>query len=146
MNKPHLHSYCVQLLETRLHELKTQINEVQESANNNTKSSAGDKYETGRAMAHLELEKLQQSHQHNKQLLQLLKQYDKSSTQLEAGALVETQKGWFYISVALGKMKFEGKDLFCLSPSSPLAQCFIQNPQAKKHHFNQQVFEILSIQ
>ena len=56
--KIQLHQKCAEIIEQRITELKSIIQESQDAANNETKSSAGDKHETGRAMAQLETEKL----------------------------------------------------------------------------------------
>ncbi|HSY60679.1 MAG TPA: hypothetical protein VK796_02335, partial [Cytophaga sp.] len=52
-----LYAYCTDYVTERITRLKTEIKKTQSSANEETKSSAGDKYETGRAMAQLEIEK-----------------------------------------------------------------------------------------
>ena len=50
---------CVEKeLQSRIERIQIQFDELQKSLTNETKSSAGDKHETGRAMAQLEQEKL----------------------------------------------------------------------------------------
>ena len=56
--KKQLYQKILSIANDRVSNLKRIILETQESANNETKSSAGDKHETGRAMAQLETEKL----------------------------------------------------------------------------------------
>ena len=53
-----LHHYCESIVEEQLSGIIAALKDAQEGANNETKSSAGDKHETGRAMAQLETEKL----------------------------------------------------------------------------------------
>jgi len=48
---------CLAEIEKRIHTAKSAMESAEESARNETKSSAGDKFETGRAMMHLEKEK-----------------------------------------------------------------------------------------
>jgi sortase (surface protein transpeptidase) len=57
--KTRLHSLCVSYVGQRIETAQRAIAIAQASANEETKSSAGDKYETGRAMAQLEIEKIQ---------------------------------------------------------------------------------------
>lgn len=93
------------------------------ASSNDTKSSMGDKYETGREMLQQEINNLQI------QLNEILKQQDflktillKTSDKAEKGALVETDKGLFFISVSLGEIVFENKKIFAISPDAPLAK------------------------
>ncbi|HMC85967.1 MAG TPA: hypothetical protein VKI61_10590 [Chitinophagaceae bacterium] len=52
--KNNLKQFCQLTIEQRIAAAKEIIQNVQEAANNEEKSSAGDKYETGRAMGHLQ--------------------------------------------------------------------------------------------
>lgn len=93
------------------------------ASSNDTKSSMGDKYETGREMLQQEVNNLQV------QLNEVLRQQDflktilpKQSEKAEKGAVVKTEKGLFFISVSLGEITFENKKMICISPESPLAK------------------------
>ena len=57
--KHKLYQACLEFTDTQISTLKSAIKATQQSANEETKSTAGDKYETGRAMAQLEVEKFQ---------------------------------------------------------------------------------------
>jgi len=92
------------------------------AANNDTKSSMGDKYETSREMIQQEINRL------HMQLHEVLKQQEflktivvKSFDKADKGAVVKTEKGVFFISVSLGEITFENQKLICISPESPLA-------------------------
>ena len=93
------------------------------ASNNDTKSSMGDKYETGREMLQQEINNLQV------QLNEILKQQNflktissKSTEKAEKGSIIKTEKGLFFISVSLGEVIFDGKKIICISPESPLAK------------------------
>ena len=93
------------------------------AANNETKSSMGDKYETTREMVQQEINNLQI------QLIDVLKQLDslrtlsdKTSQKVEKGAVIKTASGLFYISVSAGEIVLDGKKIYVISPESPLAQ------------------------
>ncbi|MWD30855.1 3-oxoacyl-ACP synthase, partial [Aquicoccus sp. SCR17] len=58
--KEQLLKFCWDYVDTRTERLKKSAAALQESLNSETKSSAGDKHETGRAMVQLEQEKLAQ--------------------------------------------------------------------------------------
>ena len=100
------------------------ITNTKESRDSNTKSSAGDKYETGRAMMQQELDKLELQLNQTLQLKQVLsdisieKQYDR----VEQGSLVFTNRGTYFMAFAHGKLKVGGKLYFVVSMISPVAQ------------------------
>lgn len=95
---------------------------VTESANNETKSSAGDKHETSRAMMQLEQEKL------TKQLNEAIDQrselekidISKPSAQIAKGTLIQSGKGFLFLSIGLGKIVVDEKTVFAISAQSPL--------------------------
>ncbi|MCC2591258.1 hypothetical protein [Chryseobacterium sp. MFBS3-17] len=53
-------------------------------------------------------------------LLFVLAEKDKSHTEAEQGALIETDQNYFFLGVALPAFKFQGKDVFCISPEAPI--------------------------
>jgi hypothetical protein len=107
--------------------LRQTLNDLVESASNESKSTAGDKHETALAMLQIEKENT------SKQLETLLSQkllLEKiipviQSKQVAKGALVKTNKGYFYVSIALGKIIVEGIPVIALSPQSPLGSKLI---------------------
>ena len=54
--KQKIHTHCLHLLDNKIAELQKILRSLGESAANDTKSSAGDKHETARAMIHIEQE------------------------------------------------------------------------------------------
>ena len=98
-----------------------------QGAENASKSSAGDKHETGRAMVQLEQEKI------GNQLLELEAMYNElqklehqnTSLTISKGSLIETTSGLFYLSVGLGKVIIENTTFFVLSPQSPFGKQLI---------------------
>ncbi|MGO4710493.1 hypothetical protein AB4Y90_15600 [Chryseobacterium sp. 2TAF14] len=122
MNKSSLINIIKLKLSEKISNFEKLIAETRASSND-TKSSMGDKYETGREMLQQEINNLQV------QLNEVLKQQDflktvlpKASDKAEKGAIVKTEKGLFFISVSLGEIIFENQKLICISPESPLAK------------------------
>ena len=113
---------CLQLVDTKLQALQKTLQELGEGAENDSKSSAGDKHETTRAMMQLEQEKI--SRQIDEVLAQkaVLQKLDSNTKpeQISRGSLVKTNKGYLYLSVALGKLSVDGVPIIVLSPQSPL--------------------------
>lgn len=121
MNKVELLHIIQSRISDRIENLEQLILDKRNS-NNDTKSSMGDKYETGREMLQQEINNLQ--NQLNAFLLQkqsiLSIKTDKCS-KVEKGSLVETEKGMFYISASVGEIHFEEKKIIAVSEESPLA-------------------------
>ncbi len=122
MNKASLLIIVKAKLSEKIQNFEKLISETRASSND-TKSSMGDKYETGREMLQQEINNLQI------QLNEVLKQQDFLKTILvkpfdksEKGAVVKTEKGLFFISVSLGEITFENQKTICISPESPLAK------------------------
>jgi hypothetical protein len=116
--KVKIHEVCLAQLSERIAAAETSVEDAHISSQNETKSSAGDKHETARAMAHLEMEKSQQ------QLQQLVKM--RHALNPTTATLIYTCKGYFYVSVAMGKIKVDNHDVMVISPSSPLGSELIQ--------------------
>ena len=108
------------------------------ASNNDTKSSMGDKYETSREMLQQEINRLLNQIQGFVQQKEILKKInDKVCDKVEIGSLVETDKGWFYISVSLGEILFENHKIICISSDSPLAKAMANRRVAESFSINQ---------
>lgn len=93
------------------------------ASNNDTKSSMGDKYETGREMLQQEINNIQR--QLNEALHQqatIQKISPESSGKVQNGALVKTNKGLFYISASVGEIVVENTKIMTISDEAPLAK------------------------
>ena len=118
---------CKSNLADKIQALSLIMHEVTDSANSETKSSAGDKHETARAMMQLEQEKL------SKQIADLAEQkkefdkidFTKLLVKIGQGSLVETSTGFFLIASSIGKIVVDDKTVFVISNKSPLAQQMI---------------------
>ncbi|NVO30533.1 3-oxoacyl-ACP synthase [Hymenobacter lapidiphilus] len=121
--KPRLHALCLAYVQDRLATIQTAINAAQESANSETKSSAGDKYETGRAMAQNERDRNLVQLQQARQLLAEIQRInpDLPCDAVRPGALVNTSMGWFYLGISAGKLPLDGTDYFAVSAAAPVA-------------------------
>ncbi len=118
-------SYILELTERKIHQNKSNLEQLileARASNNDTKSSMGDKYETSREMLQQEINNLQ------RQLNVVLDQAalcktlsDKSCDKVERSAVVKTDKGLFFIGVAVGEMLLDDQKIICISEGSPLA-------------------------
>lgn len=136
--KHQLYQLCLAFIEKRIATATEALLQAQEASNDDTKSSAGDKFETGREMA-------QQDINRNKQLLAdaqqqkavLLSLADVTeTTKVRSGSLVITNNGSFYISISAGQLQLEGKTHFAISAASPIGKLLIGKEVGEKFDFN----------
>lgn len=122
-SKPLLHAACAAFVAQRIEAAQAAMLTAQESANSETKSSAGDKYETGRAMAQEERNRnavqLQQALQLQGELARINPEV--AADAVRPGALVHTSIGRFFIGISAGKLTLEGHDYFAVSAAAPIA-------------------------
>jgi transcription elongation GreA/GreB family factor len=136
-----------QILEEKIMTIHHELQALSSSLQNDTKSSAGDKHETSRAMNQLEQEKLQH------QLAELLRQKEillQTDTNIPhsvitAGSLFQTNKGNFYISIPLGRIQFSNNELIVISPLSPLGKAFLGRKIGDEVEYSNTVYTIIEI-
>lgn len=123
------------------------MDDAQESANNETKSSAGDKFETGRAMMHLERDKNAKQLSEARKLELFLSQIkaDKMFDRVAFGSVVQTDFGNYFISIAAGRIVVDEKKYFAISPQAPLAKELMQKEKGDTISFNDKPIKILDV-
>ncbi len=128
MKKAALNDALIRSLESRISEATASIKDLEASRDTNGKSTAGDKHETGRAMAQIELENqsktLKELQLKHAELIQIGK-LEKSST-INRGSLFKAGEQWIYIAIGIGKFNFDGVEVWVVSPTSPLAQLVLR--------------------
>jgi transcription elongation GreA/GreB family factor len=125
--KKEVYNAVLNSLSDKLSELKMALFEITEEAKTDSKSSAGDKHETSRAMMQNEQEKIiRQMEMLTEQLNQMQRiNVDAHSERIVAGSLIKTNNGYFFLSVPLGKITVQNIPVFVLSPTSPLGKLLI---------------------
>lgn len=120
---------------------------AQASANNETKSSAGDKYETGRAMGQRErdLHARQFSELLNKQKIFLNINVEKAYETVELGSVVQTASGWFFISASFGVIDLDGQPIMAISAIAPISQAMLGKKQGDQFDWMKKRQEILAV-
>ncbi|MCA6363490.1 MAG: 3-oxoacyl-ACP synthase [Bacteroidetes bacterium] len=117
------------------------------SAGAEGKSTAGDKHETAQAMAQLEQEKLaQQLTAVRTQRTQLERFHATvSGDAVAAGHLLDTNKGFIYLTVPLGKIKVAGQEVMVISPQSPLGVKLLGQKVGGRVQMNGVEFELRAV-
>jgi transcription elongation GreA/GreB family factor len=110
------------ILKNKLEEIEKAILNVQNAANEESKSSMGDKYETGRAMAQNDRAMLE--NQKNELLKDIATfentNFEQHSDFIKNGSLVRTSIGYLLVSISLGKVTEENTAVMLISSASPL--------------------------
>lgn len=104
-------------LRDKIQVAKITIQEIKESRNDDTKSSAGDKFETGREMMQEEMNKNELQLNNAIELQQKLAKIDLEykHTQVGLGSLVITTQGSYFISIGVGKIEVNEKIYYAIS-------------------------------
>lgn len=119
--KEDIYAACFNEIDNRILFFQKIINDLKEGSENDSKSSAGDKHETSRAMMQIEQEKVGKQLNEVYEMKRFLEKIDASiqNKQVGLGSLIKTNMGYFYIAVALGKIKINNEEIFIISPKSP---------------------------
>lgn len=135
-------------LESRIQNLKADIESLKESRNNDTKSSAGDKYETGREMIQIELNKLESSLKQKNFELNEFESIDFTdvSDSIKKGSLVYTNEGIYFISIGLGKVVLEEAIVYAVSVQSPIGKALLNKKSDEKLNFQNRTINLIKIE
>ncbi len=127
MNKQFYFDATKAFLLKKIEVIEEALKETQSSANSDTKSSAGDKHETSRAMAHIENERLAGQLVVLQQQIEVLNKINPSisSVVVSFGSIVKTESNTFFISTGIGKVENNGKLFFAIASNSPIGKQMI---------------------
>ena len=133
--------------QTKFEELKNARDKVQESIVGEDNSTAGNKFETARAMGQEELDRLNQTMNIAIRELTLLSNIspDKPCDSVQLGALITTDKKMMYLCVALGKIEIGKDTVFAISTSSPIGQQLMGAEKGTEVVFGGKKEKILSV-
>ncbi len=125
--KERLYIQCKTFIDNRLKTLQNAINEIKKALLFETKSTAGDKHETGRAMLQLEREKLGQQLDEMQKTKDLLARIDpkKVSDIICLGSLVYTEQLNYFISISAGELIDNNNKFYAISPNTPIAKLLL---------------------
>ena len=135
------------LLQQKIDALQKNLHDLSDSAGNETKRTAGDKHETALAMLQIEQENNSRQLKEVLQQKATLEKLDPiiKTEMVVRGSLVETNKGRFYVSLGLGKLKVNDEIVFAVSPDAPLGKLMLMKKAGDAFQFNNTAYEILSV-
>ncbi len=145
--KKRLLQFCISIIRERELSLIRSIENAQAAANSEEKSSAGDKYETSRAMSHIEKDMYAKQLASTRRELAGLMKTDCSLVYQTAiqGSLVECGTTNFFIAAGIGKIVFEDRQVYVLSPQAPMAGVLQGKKTGEPVMFNQESLLITSV-
>lgn len=145
--KSALYQHCQKQLQDKIHMLQSALKSIAEARDNETKSSVGDKYETGRAMMQLEEEKYRTQLAQVIQSKTILDRIDimQVAEIVKSGSLVETDSGWYFLTIAIGKVKQENRTYFVISTESPIGRLLLHKKVGDQVEFQGRKLAILNI-
>lgn len=145
--KEELFKHCTQYVEEVISAAQQAINDARESANDDTKSSAGDKFETGREMMQQEIDRNRKQMEEAIKMKQILEQIKgfQSADYVQVGSLVISNFGNFYISISKGQILLNCKSYFAVSALSPIGQKLMRANVGQEFEFNSKLFKIEAI-
>lgn len=142
-----LYNKCLTLVEERISRLQHLMKDIQEALLSETKSSAGDKHETGRAMLQLEREKL------GNQLSGAFKLYERfvkinykiTSEVVTGGSVVYTSNANYYLGVSVGEIHLEKERFFAIATNTPIGKLLLGSRVGDTISFRGEEFQIEKI-
>ncbi len=146
-NKEKIQQACLDYCDVLINRAQKEFQFITESANNETKSSAGDKHETGRAMAQIEQEKAARQLNEAIELKNLVLSIKSnlSTNSVSIGNIVITDQGNFYISIPAGKLTIDGIIYFAISAHSPMGKELLNKQVGDKLTLLQKNYSIKEI-
>ncbi len=136
--KETLYNQCVEFVNKRLQTVENTIESNKRALLSETKSSAGDKHETGRAMLQLEMEKAGQQLEGIRLMKETLAKIDiqKESEVSCLGSVIKTNLGVYFLSISAGQIKLSNNVYFAVSVSSPIGKLLLGKTMGESFSFN----------
>lgn len=146
--KQRIYQQCLEAVNQRLSICEKGLMNLQESLASETKSSVGDKHETGRAMIQLEREQLggQLAKVESDKEILLKINPELTSEIVRLGSLVKTSEYTYFIAISSGKITIDGTNFYSISLDSPMGQLLIGKRVGEKFQFRENEIEILEVQ
>ncbi len=146
--KEQLYKQCLEFIDNRFNTVNNTIKDIQKALLTETKSSAGDKHETGRAMLQLEREKagqqLAEIHKVKEQLSKI--NLEKVSKRIGLGSVVYTTNANYFIAISTGALKIHNEVFYAISPITPIGLLLMGKTVGEEVTFRDNMFKILEVQ
>jgi len=147
MDKEFVLEYCRDHVNKRIQEIQTAIGDATSALQEETKSSAGDKYETSREMIQQDLNRYHQQLAIAERDLNTLDQLIpfRESPIISLGSLVQTDSGYYFMAISIGQVKIDEEQVFCVSPQSPIGRLLVGLSLGDTFSFNGKTHKVVNI-
>lgn len=134
-------------VQQRLNEATKAMEAAQNAANEDTKSSAGDKFETSRAMAHNDLNLYKRQWHEASIDMNILQLIDPEMNfkLVTNGTLVNTEIGLFFFCISIGVLTLDNKKVMVASLASPMGEALKGKKTGEKFEFRGKSISVLSV-
>ncbi|MDB4402510.1 3-oxoacyl-ACP synthase [Algibacter sp.] len=145
--KLELYDFCLEFVDNRFQIIQNTIKEIQESLLSETKSSAGDKHETGRAMLQLEREKSGNQLAEIQKLKAILNKVNSEAKhqKIALGSVVYTTQSNYFIAISAGEIVLDSKRFYAISQATPIAKLLISKTVGDEVLFRNTTIRITQI-
>ena len=130
---------CIEYVQLRAQTIDEIISSNQKSLLSETKSSAGDKHETGRAMLQLEMEKASQQLVGINQMKEVLAKINIDTSEIaKLGSIIITNRATYFLAISVGEINVDGTKYFAVSVNSPIGKLLLGKRVGDSFNFNQE--------
>ncbi len=139
---------CQEWVDKRHQTILKSIAGIKTSLLEESKSSAGDKHETGRAMLQIEREKAGEQLREVEKVKRALNRINIKgfSEHVKTGSLVITSVATYFISVPVGAIKLDETTYFVVSPESPIGKLLLGRQKGDEIVFRNSKSVIVEVQ
>ncbi|SEL40039.1 hypothetical protein [Parapedobacter koreensis] len=145
--KTSLLAACQQYVDQRIANAQQAIESASDAATDDTKSSAGDKFETTREMMQQEIDRHQQLLLDAQRMEQVLATLDiqPQAGPAKLGSLIETSRGTFFLAISAGRLEVDGSTYMVVSTASPIGQRLAGLEAGSRFTFNNMEYVIKQV-
>lgn len=146
--KEHLLLSCEQQIMQKYSIVQDKIKSIVASLDDDTKSSAGDKHQTARAMLQLDREQSGERLVEIEKTLETLHKINltKTATHAHLGSLVTTNNGLFFLSISLGVVTHQKTLYYCIGLQTPIGKLLFGKKEGDTFCFRKTTFTIKTIE
>ena len=138
---------CHTYVNERILRLEASVRDLEHDLSNETKSSAGDKYETSREMINTEISQLERQLKEFKKLKGILSlpQLQKTSATIQLGSIVVTNTANYFVAIPVGEVNINKEKFYAIGINSPMAQLLNGKQKGDVFTFREKEVKILDV-
>ncbi len=131
----------------RQSKIKQTIADIEESLLEESKSSSGDKHETGRAMLQIDRENAGKQLSEVENVIAIVKKIDVTakSDYIRLGSLAHTNNGTYFLSLSIGTVTIAANNFICVALNSPIGLVLSGKKKDEDFNFNGKDYKILAV-